>query len=221
MKRTIIAEIGQNHMGDMDLAKELIERAKICGADLAKFQLYDSVKLYGKKQEQELTEDQANELFEFGKQIGIEVFFSVFDLERVRWCQMMQVQRYKIASRSIFDRKFIEEVASYGKPIIVSCPYGNDGYWKWDMDISSLYCVPEYPTRFEHINFQKMTQFDGFSDHTTGIEASQIALVLGAEIIEKHFRLEVNPSSPDYGHSIIPSQLKQLVDFARKVEIAL
>ena len=44
----IIAEIGQNHNGDMMLAKELIHAAKESGADIAKFQLFDALKTFGK-----------------------------------------------------------------------------------------------------------------------------------------------------------------------------
>ena len=45
----IIAEIGQNHNGDLELACELIKKAKICGADVAKFQLYDAKNLFPKE----------------------------------------------------------------------------------------------------------------------------------------------------------------------------
>ena len=99
----IVAEIGQNHCGDMNLARQLIRLAKENGADLCKFQLYDSKKLYGEYQPTELTFEQAKDLFEYGYLWDIEVFFSVFDVERVKWCKEIGAKRYKIACDKITD----------------------------------------------------------------------------------------------------------------------
>ena len=87
----IIAEIGQNHNGSMSLAKELIHAAKECGASIAKFQLFDAVKLFSKQNNPwydynlstELSYDQAEELSNHCKLVGIEFMASAFDLERV------------------------------------------------------------------------------------------------------------------------------------------
>ena len=89
-KAIIIAEVGQNHCGDIELAKDLIELAKLGGADLVKFQLYDHKVLYKDHPEipqVDLTFNQAQLFFDYGKEVGIEVFFSVFDVERVEWCE--------------------------------------------------------------------------------------------------------------------------------------
>jgi len=72
----IICEIGQNFIGDMEMATRLIWEAKENGADLAKFQLFDSIAQYGQKIETELSFEQANHLFRYGEDIGMEVFFS-------------------------------------------------------------------------------------------------------------------------------------------------
>ena len=89
----IVAEIGQNWCGDHLLGLKLIDEAKWGGADLAKFQLYDSEKLYGEHQSTELTREMATAFFQYGQLQGIEVFFSVFDVERVKWCEEMGVKR--------------------------------------------------------------------------------------------------------------------------------
>ena len=99
----LIAEVGQNWMGEMTKARALIEFAKENGAHLVKFQLYDYNVLYKGHPEVPdvaLSFEQAEGLFEYGQEIGIEVFFSVFDLERIKWCEHIGVKRYKIASRS-------------------------------------------------------------------------------------------------------------------------
>jgi sialic acid synthase SpsE len=210
----LVSEIGQNHCGDMSLARKLILASKESGADLAKFQLYNSMAIYGVQQPQELTFKQADELFRFGQDNDIEVFFSVFDVERVEWCEKIGVQRYKIAATRQ-KKEVLEAVAKTDKPVIISQSRFEilDRLFK---DVQYLYCVPKYPADLQEVNFGMIYIMGGFSDHTLGIFASQIALARGATIIEKHFRLDDNPRSPDFGHSVTPSEFSQLADFHNK-----
>ena len=107
----IIAEIGQNHNGDMLLAKELIHAAKENGADVAKFQLYDAVSLFPKENnpwyeyncQTELSRDQVTDLNNECQKVGIEFMSSVFDVERIDWLESINVKSHKVASRSIKD----------------------------------------------------------------------------------------------------------------------
>lgn len=215
----IIAECGQNHMGDMAVAEELINKAKECGCDLAKFQLYDSVKLYGKKQKQELTKKQAQSLFNIGNKIGIEVFFSVFDLERVKWCEEIGVKRYKIACTRK-DPEVARAIAKTRKPIIEST------FNVVVADVATrIFCVPKYPAKIEDYEpafvWETGLSYHGISDHTRDIDCSIIALARGAEIIEKHFRLRDNPSSPDYPVSVTPKEMKEIVRFSKVVKCCI
>ncbi len=187
----IIAECGQNFCGDLDLAHKLIGLAKDNGADLVKFQLYDHHQLYGDQPEipdVALPFGQAKGLFDYGKDIGIEVFFSVFDIERVKWCEEIGVKRYKVAHSQRHNQDLRN--ALVGKEIILST---NDIQW---IEADNLYCIPLYPTPIEAISFAAdygHSIFDddyyGFSDHTIGLDAAKIALARGAQIIEKHFCL--------------------------------
>ncbi len=221
-KKTIIAEIGQNHCGDMTSAEYLIRRAKMDGADLVKFQLYDSEVLYGKKQNTELTLDQAKHLFDYGREKGIEVFFSAFDKERVDWCRKIGVHRLKIASSKANDTEFIEYAACGDMPIIISIygtPYKLPDWihtYKW------LFCVPHYPTELMELHFNNVSfgYIEGFSDHTVGLDAAMIALSRGAQIIEKHFAID-HKTGVDSPWSMTPSELRQLRSFADSVKEAL
>ena len=81
-----------NHGGDMELARKMILSAQESGVDLVKFQLYDAEDDKGKPhyewvKKAELTFDQAKMLFDYGTEVGIEVFFSVFGVKYVKWCQ--------------------------------------------------------------------------------------------------------------------------------------
>ena len=106
-KATLIAEVGQNYMGDMSLAKDLIGLARENGADMVKFQLYDSLSLYGERQKTELTQDQAFKLFEYGQSLNMPVFFYVFDMEMVKWCREMVLSEIKIAASNASDYEVV------------------------------------------------------------------------------------------------------------------
>ena len=129
----IVAEIGQNHNGDLNLAFELVHAAKECGADVAKFQLYDARALFPKRNNEwyeyncktELSREQFSLLAKECKMVGIEFLVSVFDVERVSWAEEVGVRRYKVASRSINDKELLQAVTRTGKPMIVSL-----GMWK-------------------------------------------------------------------------------------------
>ena len=204
----IAAEIGQNHMGDMNLAIELIRLAKENGADLAKFQLYDHNILYRGHPEipdVALNYDNAKMLFEYGVSMGIEVFFSVFDVERIKWCEDIGVKRYKIA-KTLGNWSVIRCILSTGKPVISS-----QTVYAPASDIKQLFCVSEYPAKpCDYL--LDFNSYDGVSDHTVGLDLSRIALSQGAEIIEKHFAIDYQ-TGIDAPWSMTPDDLKELKRF--------
>ena len=226
MKIEIIAEIGQNHNGDLTLAKELIHAAKESGAAVAKFQLYDAATLFSKNGNEwydynlktELTLDQLYEVNDECSKVGIEFMASVFDVDRVSWLEDIKVRRYKLASRSINENSLIEAIKSTGKRIIVSL-----GMWNKDAfptiqspgGVDFLYCISKYPTELADLNFKDIdfSKYDGFSDHTVGIAAAQIAVARGAKIVEKHFTLDKNMYGPDHKGSMTPKELHDLAKF--------
>lgn len=224
----LIAEIGQNHNGDMGLAKELIFAAKENGADVAKFQVYDAKSLFPPKAvnewfdyncKTELSRDQLQLLREVCAKANIEFMVSVFDVERVSWMEELNVSEYKIASRSISDKPLLSALIATKKHLIISL-----GHWKEkelpninsSAPISYLYCVSKYPTELtdlhlDKIDFQKT--YHGFSDHTLGINASIAAISRGAKIIEKHFTLNKTMYGPDHCCSMTPDELKTIHEF--------
>lgn len=239
MKCEIIAEIGQNHNGDMSLAKELIHAAAENGADIAKFQLFDAKALFPTKEEgnewydyncsTELGKDDLHLLNEECKKHDIEFMSSAFDVERVGWLEDIGVKRHKLASRSINEPDLIKAVTNTGKPVICSL-----GLWKKEgfPDIATkggmhyLYCVCKYPTplvdlHLEDITFDPQNSYSGFSDHTIGITASVVAISRGAQIIEKHFTLDQKMYGPDHEGSMTPDELKQLSAFRDEIAVCL
>ena len=94
--------------------------------------------------------------------------------------------------------------------------------------VSLLHCTSNYPAIPNEINLHVLNTLKlafpcivGYSDHSTGIGVSLGAIALGAEIIEKHFTIDKSLEGPDHQASLLPTELKQLVDEARKLENAL
>lgn len=230
----IIAEIGQNHNGDMQLARRLIAEAKEAGATVAKFQVYNARALFPKEGnewfdyncETELSRADVETLATECERQGMEFMASVFDVERVAWLESVGMRRYKIASRSVKDQALIEAVANTGRPLLVSL-----GMWDGKKfpeivapgGVEFLYCVSKYPTELSDLNFSKVdfANYAGFSDHTVGIDAAIIALSRGARIIEKHFTVDKAMYGPDHSGSMTPGELAALSRFRDSLATAL
>lgn len=141
----IIAEIGANHNGDMDLAKEMILSAKRCGADCAKFQSWSSVSLIAKEEYErnqsyndgdggkkhfgslkemvkkyQLTNKQHKELKEFCDDHSIDFCSTPFSIEEADLLYSLDIPFFKIASMDINNERLLRHVARFKKPIIIS-----------------------------------------------------------------------------------------------------
>ncbi len=222
----IIAEIGQNHNGDMTLAKELIIAAKESGADVAKFQIFNAEETFGTEnnpwidynKKTELSRDDVNLLHEECQSHRIEFMSSIFHSRYIDWLEYLNVKRYKVASRSIHNKNLINSLLLLKKPLIISL-----GFWKeenfpnFDLKnkIDYLYCISKYPTDLSDLNLNivNFKEYSGFSDHSTGTSAAIYALSNGAKIIEKHFTLDKNMYGPDHNLSANPEELTSIVKF--------
>lgn len=226
----IIAEIGQNHNGDMGLADEMIHAARENGADVAKFQIFDARALYRPENNPwfehsckcELTLEQVGRLKDTCARAGIEFMASVFDRNRVEWLERIGVRRYKVASRSIGDADLLQALSATGKPLIVSL-----GTWSGaefpviptKASVDFLYCVSRYPARLEDIHLREVDfrKYAGFSDHTIGLTAPMAAFARGARIVEKHFTLDKTLSGPDHACSMTPAELAALSSYRNEL----
>lgn len=190
----IISEIHPQHYGSMNEIKRMILQNKINGADYVKVQLYSSEKLFNNKDRVylDISKDELFEIYNYGKTIDIEIFASIFDEEKVDWCEEIGINLYKIASRSVDDKKLCNKIISTKKPVIISLgmyDYKNkDIPYKGD-NIIYLYCVSKYPTTISDLEIPDFDNsfFSGFSDHTVGIGACLYAVSKGATYIEKHY----------------------------------
>jgi N,N'-diacetyllegionaminate synthase len=249
-KVLIVAEIGNNHEGDFSVAQELIGKASESGADAVKFQTFIPEHISGgdpprlkRLQKFCLTNEQFEKLAKLASDQNIIFFSTPFDLESAKFLDTIQPV-FKIASSDNDYLSLIKTVASFGKPMIVSCGIAElnlidivcsevNEIWS-DKNINPglalLHCVSSYPTPPEQANLNAITtikkrfteQTIGYSDHTLGVQAAVSSVALGARIVEKHFTLDKNYSDfRDHQISADPEDLKQMVEKIREVELML
>ncbi|MDD5186780.1 MAG: N-acetylneuraminate synthase family protein [Methanoregula sp.] len=246
----IIAEIGNNHEGDYDTAVRLVHAAADCGVDGVKFQTYKTEKFvsfsdsarFERLKSFELTYSQFSRLSELAHSLGILFISTPLDLESAKFLNSI-VDAYKIASGDNNFYPLFNEVAKTGKPVIISTgasdperidnavSFLEKGWKRYDKKnaLAILHCVSCYPTPENQINLQILYNFAnryqhtiGYSDHTTGIEASVLAVACGARIIEKHFTLDKAFSSfRDHQLSADPKDMSELVQRIRAASVML
>lgn len=182
----VIAEAGVNHNGSLDLALQLVDMAKACGADAVKFQTFRAARLAtrtARKAEYqnrttEITESQfemlrsleLNEaahryIIERCRMVGIQFLSSPFDRESADLLDAMGLQRFKVPSGEITNLPFLEHIASKKRPIILSTGMSTLGEVEEAVhvikqggvhDLTLLHCVTEYPAPYKEVNLRAM-----------------------------------------------------------------
>ncbi len=223
-KPFIIAEVGNNAEGNIDIALELVESAKNCGADAVKFQCGspegfartpDQIELYKR-----ISFDKFDcyRLIDRGIDLGIPVFFSVWSIDY----EMFREGDYiKIPARQC--NKYNIEVYDSEKTFI-SIPHTENNPEKLGISRGiPLHCVTEYPAQNPMLwripLLRTILKRDiGYSDHTIGIEACIRAYKkYGAIVLEKHFTFDHDWSDfRDHKLAATPKELKKLIREVRK-----
>ncbi|KPA10922.1 N-acetylneuraminate synthase [Candidatus Magnetomorum sp. HK-1] len=193
----IISELHPQFSGDLATLQTMILQSKLGGADAVKLQLYDTQNLHGNdlRKYLEISKTELTDIKKYADSIGIELFASVFDTERIEWCESLGFKRYKIAGRSVKDKELSNAIISTGKPVYISLGMYDwtEGFPYENENITYFYCVSKYPAFLEDIQmplFKKTSALKGYSDHTPGIAACIYAVSRGAMYIEKHFTLD-------------------------------
>lgn len=240
----IIAEIGINHNGDIKLAKELITIAARLKADAVKFQSFIPEDLYSSiscpegielLNKYKLTFEEQKELFNFAKKENILFLSTPFEFKSAEMLNKLNVPAFKIGSGEINYYDFLEYIALFKKPMIISTggsslsdvekargKIRNSG----NKDIIILHCISNYPAEDERLNLKAINTLNtafpdciiGFSDHSKGIEAAIIAVTLGAKVIEKHFTMDKSMIGPDHMASSDPNEFEDLIKAIRRTE---
>jgi N,N'-diacetyllegionaminate synthase len=244
MTRTcVIAEIGENHAGDWELARKMIAAAAHAGADVVKFQSYrgsdvstdDPEKDWFKRVE--VSDSLHFELKKVAEQHGVRFLSSCFTLERARFLvEELGLREVKVASSEMLDFQLLDYLNTVASTVFLST--GMATLDEVREAVSRLFKVPEiyilhcttlYPCPPDQTNLRALQTLQqafpkrrvGYSDHTVGTLASVVAVGLGARVIEKHFTLDRSLPGTDHVLSATPEELRQLVDDIRTVEALL
>jgi pseudaminic acid synthase len=177
------------------------------------------------------------DLAKIAQEIGISLFSTPFDVSAVEFLEEMNTPAYKIASYELIELELIECVAATGKPLILST--GEATLAEIDeavrvargagsKEIILLKCTSTYPAPAEQMNLMTIPHLQqsfnvpvGLSDHSVGTSAAIAAVVLGASVIEKHFMLDKDLSTPDSFFSVDPKEFSQMVRDIRQAEKSL
>ncbi|MBI9079532.1 MAG: N-acetylneuraminate synthase family protein [Pseudodesulfovibrio sp.] len=246
----VIAEIGVNHEGDFDTAKMMIEKAAEAGADFVKFQTYAAQRYVSSDQPErrervekfELSQDEFTKLKGVAVANGVQFFSTPLAVEDVDFLENI-VSVFKVSSGDLNFPQLIKRVAQTGMPMIISTGLGTEEEIRKAIDIvfevrpsakddgslALMHCVAAYPTPEDEANVNNLLWLKetfglpvGYSDHTLGIKACELAVAVGARIVEKHFTYRKEDQAfHDHLISADPEDLKSLVANIRMAEVYL
>ena len=249
-KVLIIAEIGNNHEGDFELAKEMIDAAAETGADAVKFQTFETenyvskidIQRFVKLKSFELSFKQFEQLSTHAKELDLLFLSTPFDLASADALSHF-VDGIKIASGDNNFYPLIENISRYKLPTILSLGLlgikdvkktVNFLTQEWSDDeiidcLAVLHCVCSYPVPKDEANLLAIQHLHeeldctvGYSDHVIGNEAAVLSVALGARIVEKHFTLDHNFSDfRDHQLSADVTEMTELVQRIRATEAML
>jgi len=235
----VIAEIGNNHEGDIALAEEMIGLAAEAGADAVKFQAIipellvcaqDTARIEQLRRFQ-LGPEQFVRLARTACQKGVLFLCTPFSINAVHFLAPL-VPAYKVASSDNDFFPMLDAIVQTGKPILVSAGLTDleqirrtevfiESKWQGmdtEQEMGILHCTCCYPTPDSEANLlglralQELGVTVGYSDHTLGIDAAVLSVALGARIVEKHFTLDKNQSAfRDHQLSADPAEFAEMV----------
>ncbi len=246
----IVAEIGNNHEGDIEVAETLVRQAADAGADAVKVQTFQTQyfvsagdkRRYDRLKSFELSRVEVERLHRLAKSLGLLFLSTPLDLESAAFLEGL-VDAYKIASGDNNFYPLMERICRTGKPIILSSGLSDlerikasqqfiERQWHQEgiqQELVVLHCVSSYPVPPEQANVAAIPLLRselgcpiGYSDHTVGIEACLAAVALGACLIEKHFTLDTQFSDfRDHQLSADPNEMTRLVQQAKRIRTML
>jgi N-acetylneuraminate synthase len=185
----VIAEIGVNHNGILELALELIDASIRAGADAVKFQKRNLDKLYARKylhnanmgektlryllpilQQVELPDEAYERIVQYCKQKEITFLCSAFDIESVDFLEQLGVPAYKIASADLTNLPLVGYLMEKKKPLILSTGMSRMEEVEFTVkylkeagaEFALLHCNSTYPAAFEDINLKFMDRLREF-----------------------------------------------------------
>jgi N-acetylneuraminate synthase/sialic acid synthase len=183
----VIAEIGHNHQGKLETAKEMFKVAKESGADAVKLQKrnnrelftkagyekpYDNPNSYGAtygehREYLEFGGIEYKELMDYADEIGITMFSTAFDFSSADFLAKLDMPAFKIASGDLKNIPLLTHIAEFQKPMVLSTGGGTmedvnrayDAIMPVNQQLCILQCTAGYPADFDQLNLSVITTF--------------------------------------------------------------
>ena len=203
----VIAEIGINHQGDVEIAKKLIDEAASGGANAVKFQKrsirriltqegldmpYENRNSFGKtygehKLALELSEADYAELFNYANDRNVDFIASGWDEESINFLDQLGVPFYKMASADLTNIPLLIHTAQKGKPMILSTGMADMSMVEtavktiepYGVDLAILQCTSTYPSVFEEINLRVLKTFETtFPNAVIGYSGHELGIAI-------------------------------------------
>jgi sialic acid synthase len=178
----IIAEIGHNHQGSLEKAKQLFKAAAECGVNAVKLQKRDNKSLFTKaayykpyenensfgptygahREALEFGRAEYVELQKYAKELGVTMFSTTFDIPSSDFLADLDMSAYKIASGDLKNTPLLKYVAKFGKPMIISTGGANmedvqrayDVVMPINSQLAILQCTSSYPAEHHDLNLR-------------------------------------------------------------------
>ena len=241
----IIAEIGWNHMGDMELAEKMISAAAKSGADIVKFQYWDPAYLKagdwdndGRREiynEARLSRNKIIQLIELSKKYHCEFLISVFGTKGAGFILELGQTSVKIPSHETANMKLIEYCSQNYKHIYFSAGAATeieiiravDVLKAGSADFTLMHCVSSYPCKDDRVNLKRLNWLGslhsdlGYSDHSSSEIIPSLSLMYGARVLEKHFTIDNGLPGRDNKFAFEPHDFAVMVKNIHIAERAL
>lgn len=183
------------------------------------------------------SEKQERELKKYTERYGMIYLSTPFSRAAADRLQRMKVAAFKIGSGECNNYPLIEHIAKWGKPMIVSTGMNDivsvrkvvKILRKYKTPYALLHCTSMYPTPYEKVRLGALAELRkefpdavlGLSDHSIGNYTCYGSVALGASILEKHFTSSRRWKGPDVPISILPEELKSLIEGSVAIHKAL
>lgn len=247
----IVAEVGQNHNGNVRLAKDLIDDASLAGCSAIKLtkrdiaseltdeaykRIYDSknafARTYGKHREfLELSFEDHRLLKKYANNRGMDYFISFCDIPSLEFAIELEVPLLKLPSKEITNLPLLHEMIKKDKPIAFSIGLATKKTLERaavlliNNDAIMVVCTSEYPTEVDNVNLNRILEYPrwkkGFSSHIPDPTLGIAAVAMGAKYIEYHITLDREMKGTDQSVSLELDEMLYMVDAIKNLTIAL